>query len=61
MQTHISIDEYSSDAFKYFDKNNWGTWDALEPNVASGNCVSRVNGKMRLANCLKKLLFVCEM
>jgi len=61
MQTHISIDEYSSDAFKYFADNNWGAWDFGEPNVASGNCVSRVNGKMRLANCLKKLPFVCEM
>jgi hypothetical protein len=58
--THISIDEYSSDAFQYFDENKWGEWDVGEPKLASGNCIVRSFGKMRMANCLTKLRFVCE-
>jgi hypothetical protein len=57
---HISIDEYSSDAFQYFDDNKWGSWDAGQPKLASGNCIVRSYGKMRLADCLTKLRFVCE-
>jgi hypothetical protein len=61
MIIHISNDEYSSDAFQYFDDNKWGAWESGEPKVASGNCITRSNGgKMRLDDCLKKLPFVCE-